>query len=524
MTHDNKDPESSPPLKNQLLPGERFFSAFYRLLQMAKLHQDNNPTLIDCAEIFAGSLKALGADENHVTVQISGGRFYLQDEKLAYHRKSAGLIQNMLQYFEARGLPGLRFSTCPDKSFLGQILAFVRLLNQSEKQPDPLAWIAQKISREEFSWVELVGAGDSTQPEPLPVSSHEKKAFERRKKARRTYSCALNSVKDVAERISSQKRVGTRKVIRIVQNMVDIVIDDEPLLMGLSTLRDHDDYTFSHSVNVAILSMCLGKRIGLSHRSLESLGACGLLHDLGKVEVPLEILGKPDKLTHEEFEEIKQHPLNSVRQIIRLKASRDIKSRTILAPFEHHLQYNLGGYPQSHRKTPLSLFGRILAIADTFDAMTTPRVYQSPFSPESALSVMRQRAGTFLDPLLLKVFITMLGRYPVGTLLELDSGEMGLVTEPSPESIQGFPWIMLLLPDGRGGFERGELVDLAETVPETGELRRNIIQSFHPSRFGIQPASFLFNFRLGPEQMLPSKILIACGVFKDELTAVFAGK
>jgi len=210
------------------------------------------------------------------------------------------------------------------------------------------------------------------------------------------------------------------------------------------------------------------------------------------VEVPYEILNKAGKLTNKEREEIEKHPLSSVRQIIKLRASSGLKAKILLPPFEHHLKYDLSGYPRAYRKKPVSLFGRILAIADVYDAMTSPRVYRSRLiSPDRALGLMLKGAGKDFDPILLKVFINMLGIYPIGTLLRLDTGEVGLVNGTPGESHRGRPPVLLLASDGKGGLKKVKTVNLAQRDPKTGAFRRNVKATFHPSSIGIQPAEFL---------------------------------
>jgi len=146
--------------------------------------------------------------------------------------------------------------------------------------------------------------------------------------------------------------VGIRKTKRLVQMLVDILSEDESLLLGMSTIRDFDDYTYTHSVNVAVLSLCLGKRIGLSRTAMERLGICGLFHDLGKTAISREILFKPEQLTNREFEEIERHPVKSVINIVKLNTDEDLKAKIIPPIFEHHLRYDLSGYPRHHREKP----------------------------------------------------------------------------------------------------------------------------------------------------------------------------
>jgi HD-GYP domain-containing protein (c-di-GMP phosphodiesterase class II) len=238
--------------------------------------------------------------------------------------------------------------------------------------------------------------------------------------------------------------------------------------------------------------MCLGKRLGLSLISLERLGLCGLFHDLGKVEIPHELITKPSRLTDEEYAQIKDHSLNSVRQIVKLNAARDLKAKILLPPFEHHLRYDLTGYPQTDRKEPLSLFGRILTITDVFDAMTSARIYRPvALSPDRVLNKMLSEAGTVFDPILLKVFTNMIGVYPVGTLLQLDTGEMCLVLETNEKAEIGRPLAVVVHQDAKGEFLKGGVIDLSERNMVSGAFMRNIVNSFHPSVYGIQPADFL---------------------------------
>jgi hypothetical protein len=182
-----------------------------------------------------------------------------------------------------------------------------------------------------------------------------------------------------------------------------------------------------------------------------------------------------------------------VKQILNLFASHGLKSKILLAPFEHHINYDLTGYPPLYLKKRVSLFGRILHIADFYDAVTSPRVYRSfGLSPDQALNHMLKRAGTDFDPVLTKVFALMMGVYPVGTLVELDTGELGLVLDYPTNSGCVYPRIILLEKDRSGQLKRGELINLSEKLSETGAYRRNVVRSFNSAEYGIQAINFLF--------------------------------
>jgi HD-GYP domain-containing protein (c-di-GMP phosphodiesterase class II) len=463
--------------------GEKTLRSFHKLLQTSKIHDINNELLIKCIKNFSDTLGAWWHEDDNVTIKVSHGRFLVQDEKLYYQRENLKLIKEMYNFFESRKLSGICFHSDLKDYSSENVLYFARMLNDAADKEDSLSWIINELQRKAFSWVEIL---------QLPNTEPHEQDYDRKEMARKTYAHALTSVKEVAEKINTQNQAGVRKLKRIVQNMVDIVSDDESVLMGMSTMRDYDDYTYTHSVNVAILSLCLGKRISLSRISLSHLAICGLVHDLGKLEIAKEVLNKPGKLTDEEFKEIQTHPIKSVNQIIKLRAPADLKSKILIPPFEHHLKYDLSGYPQVHNKKSVSLFGRILTIADVYDALTSPRIYRPEAnSPDRALEIMLKGSGKDFDPILLKVFINMLGVYPVGTLLKLDTNEFGIVMNSPKNGNPGRPQIVLLRHNGNGKFKKGNSVDLSEKDPKKGSFKRDIAKSFHPSNFSIQPADFI---------------------------------
>ena len=464
-------------------PGEeRLFVALYRLIQSIRIHQDNNQMVQLCVAEFKKAISNMSLGDD-LKIVISEEQFYIQGEKLRYRKQLVRLIHDLADYFRKRGLLGLCFHPSVRDDSLDEIMTFIRLLSSSVEQEGPATWIAQRVGDDAFPWVSIIQGTELKRTSPDP---------DIRKKAYATYFQTLTSLKEVAEKISVQGQAGVRRSKRMVQSMVDMA-KDESVLLGLSSIKDYDDYTYTHSVNVAVLSICLGNRIGLSRTSLEHLGICGLFHDLGKIEVPREIITKPGKPTDEEWEEIRKHPLASVRQILGLNASHELKSKILLAPFEHHIKHDLTGYPKVHFKIEISLFGRILHITDVYDAITSPRVYRTDvFSPDQALGFLLKGSGTDFDPIVLKMFVIMMGVYPVGTLLELDTGEMGLVKDYHNDSEGKLPRLILLEKNTQGGLERADLVDLAETEPETGSYRRKVVRGLNAASLGIQPADYLF--------------------------------
>jgi HD-GYP domain-containing protein (c-di-GMP phosphodiesterase class II) len=463
---------------------EELFLALHRMIHAVRIHKDNNE-LVQASLIQFKKVLSKKEFEGDFEVLIFEDRFFVDGEKIKFRRELASLIQVLVDFFQRRGIGGLSFSPSTVNASEAEVLRFIRWLIRSVEQDKPYVWLKEKLETTDLSWVGIVQE---------VKSQHITPEDDLRERGRIIYMHALTSVKQMAEKISTQGHTGVRKAKRMVQGMVDIVTKDDGVLVGLSSIKDYDDYTYTHSVNVAVLSLCLGKRIGLSRIPLEHLGICGLLHDLGKVEVPLEVLTKAGALNAKEWEEIRRHPLVSAKQILMLNASNDLKSKIFLAPFEHHIKNDMTGYPYTSAKQEVSLFGKILHITDVYDAMTSPRVYRPfAFSPDQTLSKMMEGSGSDYDPTLLKIFIRMMGAYPMGTLLELDTGEIGLVMESKKDSLDSHPRVLLLEKDGKGGVKGGETIELSEKDPEKGTYRRNIVRSLNAASYGIQPIEFLYN-------------------------------
>ena len=481
---------NSQQMENNQLAHEDFVRALYSLMQAARIHKDNNELVLDRVEKFLECVARLTIDDETLAIKVSSGYVIIQDDKLSYTKGSKHIIDNLMGYFEHRNLEGLHFSESVKDASLDNILAFMRGLNTVGQTDYSLVTLVADLKDKQIAWVTIVEKPEQPDDENL-ISEEE---VDRKKRAKKDYSYVLASFKEVAGKVADQKRAGMRKTIRITQTMVTNLLEDDEVYAAISTLRIFDDYTYTHSVNVAILAMCLGKRIGLSRRLLERLGLCGLFHDLGKIEVPYEILNKPGKLDDREFKQMEEHSLNSARLITKLRATSDRKAKILLPPFEHHLKYDLTGYPYTNWQKPLSLFGRILAIVDVYDAITSPRVYRkSTMSPDRALGLILEGAEKSFDPILVKVFINMLGVYPVGTLLRLSSGELALVTKAAQQQDERRPLVALMEPDDKGGYQMGETIDLSGRDPETGEYLRNITETYHPSTYGIQSVEHIFS-------------------------------
>lgn len=260
-----------------------------------------------------------------------------------------------------------------------------------------------------------------------------------------TYNRALSAISTICLDIERGRIPNSAPLIKVIDQMVGITTKEPWALLGLTMIKDYDNYTFNHCVNVGVLSMALGVALNLDAISVRDLGIAGLLHDIGKTMVPKEILNKPGKLSSAEFDEMKRHPELGSKIIREMDGLAPHIESTVLG---HHLHYNRSGYPEWASKLPANKMTDIVAVADTYDAITTLRAYQSPVNPKAALNEMRGMKDTVLDGNIFERFVEMMGTYPVGTLVRLDSNEVALVYRPNPLD-ETAPLVLILI-DGDG--------------------------------------------------------------------------
>jgi HD-GYP domain-containing protein (c-di-GMP phosphodiesterase class II) len=309
--------------------------------------------------------------------------------------------------------------------------------------------------------------------------------------AKKTYAHSVAATKELMTSVRMGRSANVKKVKRIVQGIVDQILNEEQSLVGLTTIREYDEYTFTHSVNVCIFSVALGKRLGFSKVQLYDLGMAALFHDIGKSRVPAEVINKPGSLTDDEWRLIAAHPWLGALALFQLRGQQELPYRSMVVAHEHHMKMDLTGYPRPIRPRALGMFSKIVAVADGFDAATSRRSYQTtPMTPAQVLAEMRENPRRGMDPVVVKAFINLTGIYPVGTLVVLDTFELGIVhaVNPIPEMLSR-P-IVRVISDSRGNLQHpGTLVDLAEQGAD-GIYLRTIIKTEDPDRYGIRVGDY----------------------------------
>ena len=303
------------------------------------------------------------------------------------------------------------------------------------------------------------------------------------KESRRKISKLLDNL---IEDIGAGRKVSMAGSKKIVQSMVESIIRNPDACIWLSRLKDIDNYTYNHALDVSILAVALGRHLGFTRLELLDLAIGGLLIDIGKIKLPANLLNKPGRLTDEEFVEVKKHVEHGVDI---LKQIDGISDRTIEMVKHHHERHNGKGYPQKLTGVRIPVYARIAAIVDCYDAITSNTAYHRAVSSHEAVTQIYEWRDVDFQAQLVEQFIQCMGVYPTGSIVELTTGEIGVVM--SQNRVRRLrPRIMLILDSSKVAFESFPVVDLA-TETETKEgTALSIVNTHEPGSFGIDPATF----------------------------------
>ncbi|HWR41270.1 MAG TPA: HD-GYP domain-containing protein [Patescibacteria group bacterium] len=273
-----------------------------------------------------------------------------------------------------------------------------------------------------------------------------------RRKARR-------SIQSVFDSIQQETPLDVYRVRKTAGLIIDEILANPHALVHLTDIRTLDGYTLGHSVNVCVLSVMVGVKMQYDPSRLHDMATGALLHDVGKLAVPITILNKPGNLTADEFDIMKEHAVRGYEML--RKQHHDLSYPAIHIAFQHHEKYDGSGYPRGLQKTEIHEFSRIVAIADVYDALTTERVYKKAFLPHEAYEIMKNSTYTHFDPELLQVFLGQIAVYPVSSVLVLNNGDIGIVTQV-PEGLPARPVVRLIFDKNINPYPPELTVDLRE--------------------------------------------------------------
>lgn len=464
--------------------GTEFVIRFYRLLKGTTIYDRNNITLDQYAQECLQTINSIVKSESHLIFKIVRDNCFFNNMKIQARADNYPIFKSILQELRKRWIGEVGFTNEVNKEHLKDLIFLLSGLEENNESN--YLYVNKQL---EYRDIRHIHAGklEFFRDEEIYVDSEDRK-----RQSKEVYFKSVNLVKEVMDNVKNQRVVNIRKAKRFMQNAVNAVIQDDSTLLGLANIKNYDEYTFNHSVNVAIYAIAIGQRIGIPKKHLSYLGMAGLFHDIGKTKISKEILNKAGKLNAEEWKVIRSHPVIGTEIVMRMKEWGELSTRMIHGAFEHHLRYDLTGYPRLTRKRRVTLFGRIIALSDFYDALGRPRVYNRfPYVSEKILGLMMERGGKDFDPILVKVFVNMIGIFPLGTLVLLNTNEMGIVVQIQEEvDLIDRPRVNLLY-YGEGEYRKGKTVDLTEKDETTGENKWTIVKTLDPNEYNINIAEFL---------------------------------
>lgn len=447
---------------------------FAVILRSAQIHDTMNVAIVSSINRFVPMMNRLLESAGYISVELVGEYFYVNENRVKIPTEYLVSFDFLTKEFSNRGLGSVTFN---GKISSVDMQLLLRAFMKSATDPEPFETLVDAMKD-----TESITIGKAR------VQREEEGDFDARKAVKKTYFNAVSFTKGVMRKRSSGEKISVKKAKRVVQTMVDQLLSEHELLLGMTAIKDYDDYTYHHSVNVSILSIALGQHLGFPKRLLLELGLSALFHDIGKLDIPPEILNKPSEFSEEEWNTVKRHPFWGVKAILDIRGFDRNAIMAAIVAFEHHIHHDNTGYPRRKTNAERDLFSKIVSVVDQYDGMTSARVYsRTPMTPDNALKVMMSRSGTQLDPVLMKFFINMIGVYPVGSLVLLDTKELGLVYGST--SVPSRPKVLIIV-NSKGKKVDGFVVDLNEKTKD-GRHIRSIVKTMDPNKYKLNLSEYV---------------------------------
>lgn len=434
---------------NERIPAG-FLKALRRLVRQVGLFPVGHPLTNEAIAATTDSADRLTGDDGEVMLTILDNAFYHNRSLLAHTSLEYHVLMREMQ---SRGVESVKLIRPVSAQDLLDLAAFVGGTS------DDLPADGTVLLNEAF-----LTASDVTTSSMASL--------------RASYRGSLDALRVVTTTMASQGSFELTNVIEAVEGLFETSVSHGNASLLLSTVKSHDEYTFFHSVNTCILSLAVGRMVGVDKEHLIPVGVGAVLHDIGKVAVSTTVLNYPGRLTDTQWKEITIHPQEGALAIMSAGGPGSEIAATVA--FEHHARFDGSGYPRVTRNGRPHIFSRVVSISDTYDAITTRRSYRRAETPHRALQVLLSSAGSHYDPDLVGVFIRMMGVYPPGSILEMADARVVVVVAPALEV--GAPIDALLVRDSGG----------ADIDPEPVRVDPDdVAGQLLPQAVGIDPAALV---------------------------------
>ncbi len=380
---------------------DEFLRRFAAALRSAQLYSPGHPIIGRNIDALVASIETLHASQPVVTFGIVGNEVVVGDVPMG----KADLLGELARRLQGAAIERIAIDRGLARD---ELAAFVQEVAALEPSSDPAQFPTFAHIRVGRIQIEQRVEGNLADMATI----------------RRLYSDAVSVASTVWDSAQIEHKPDATAARTMIDGLANAVAQNRTALVALTALKNYDNYTFTHMVNVSILTMGQARALGVDGPLLREFGLAALMHDIGKVRTPSEILNKPDKLTDAEFSIMKRHTVDGAEI---LRRTPDIPALAPVVAFEHHLRLDQSGYPDGVSRPALNLGTMLCSIADVYDAMRSQRAYQRAFPTDRILAVLKRNDGLQFDQHLVRRFVQLIGIYPAGNLVRLDTGEVAVV-------------------------------------------------------------------------------------------------
>jgi putative nucleotidyltransferase with HDIG domain len=443
---------------------EQVVKFFTSIAKGAQLYPSSHPAVVTPLNNVSDIIRDFHNTSAEVNFGIVNGLLFFED-KVFYEETSS--IKQLLNTLESKEIATV--TVLPD--FSNEDL-FEALKIMSAQAP-------ATQEREELR-DKLIEAG----VDKITIKFIDEEDIEER--AKKTYFDALEVVTSTFDDVRLGRIPKVEATRKVVNDIVDVVFTDHNAMLCLTMIKAYDDYTFNHSVNVSILAVALSKALGMDENMINEIGVAGLLHDIGKTKTEKKIILKPGKLTEGEFSVVKKHPEKGYEILSQMDG---VNKNTMDIVLQHHVHYDKKGYPKFEPTDELNPYCTLITTADTYDAITTFRPYQKAVTPKEAIDIMLRFEDRYFEKHILSKFVEILGMFPTGSFVRLDTNEIALVSKQSPND-PGSPLVKVVL--DANGEQVDEVIetDLSET-DGNGDKKRQIVSAIDPTFMGLNVLDYV---------------------------------
>lgn len=461
-----------------------FLLSFSQLLSVSRFHSMDNEAIRAPLASISEWTRAYCEGGRKIEILFDKGQVFVNSTRLRFTGGSFAMIQAFAGSLDSRKLAGIEIWAPLTPETLRSFLE--RFNGVSRGTENPASHIEKALAAAGIKEIAVLrpasGAGTG-----FEVTGDIEMAT-------LLYAKAVVLLRETIRRwedSSARSYLGTRTT-RTIQGIISLAERNPRPFLWLIHVKDSEEYLFNHGANVALLSILLGCRLGIDRNRLCALGAAALFHDLGAFWLPPAAIARKDSFQEEDREALRRHPVHGANLLLGLRRLDEAALARLAVVFEHNIATS--GYPRREWPGGLHLFSRIVAVAETYDAMTTRRPFRPARTPDEALRELTGKAGRRFDPEIVRVFTSVLGIYPLGTLVRLDSGELAIVFHVDPSTPRQ-PLVKIVAAADGSPRTDGELVDIGDNG-ESGKPRRSIAATVDPEAAGINVHAFLWESHL----------------------------